>query len=86
MAGLFHRERTGEGQVVEASMLEPDPIRRMQQLAEAEGILLEDQPVVPLFFYVSRRVVKPWVKGWDNSLLDYHPTRHMYIDASSDGV
>jgi hypothetical protein len=35
---------------------------------------------------VSRRVVKPWVKGWDNSLLDYHPTRHMYIDASSDGV
>ncbi|MGD2032619.1 MAG: peptide ABC transporter substrate-binding protein, partial [Gammaproteobacteria bacterium] len=73
-------------ELVEASMLEPDPIRRMQQLAEAEGILLEDQPVVPLFFYVSRRVVKPWVKGWDNSLLDYHPTRHMYIDASSDGV
>jgi oligopeptide transport system substrate-binding protein len=73
-------------ELVEASMLEPDPIRRMQQLAEAESILLEDQPVVPLFFYVSRRVVKPWVKGWDNSLLDYHPTRHMYIDASSDGV
>ncbi len=73
-------------ELVEASMLEPDPIRRMQQLAKAEGILLEDQPVVPLFFYVSRRVVKPWVKGWDDSLLDYHPTRHMYIEAPADGV
>jgi oligopeptide transport system substrate-binding protein len=73
-------------ELVEASMLEPDPIRRMQQLAEAESILLKDQPVVPLFFYVSRRVVKPWVKGWDDSLLDYHPTRHMYIEASSDGL
>jgi oligopeptide transport system substrate-binding protein len=73
-------------ELVESSMLEPDPIRRMQQLAEAESILLKDQPVVPLFFYVSRRVVKPWVKGWDDSLLDYHPTRHMYIEASSDGL
>jgi oligopeptide transport system substrate-binding protein len=73
-------------ELVEASMLETDPIRRMQQLAEAEGILLEDQPVVPLFFYVSRRVVKHWVKGWDDSLLDYHPTRHMYIEAPSDGI
>ena len=61
-------------------------VHRLGQRQKVQAILLEDQPVVPLFFYVSRRVVKSWVKGWDNSLLDYHPTRHMYIDASSDGV
>lgn len=68
--------------LVDGSMVELDPRARMHQLEEAERILLRDQPVIPLFFYVSRRLVKPWVKGWDDSLLDYHPTRHMYIDAS----
>lgn len=68
--------------LVDGSMVERDPEERMLQLQEAERILLEDQAVIPLFFYVSRRVVKPWVKGWDDSLLDYHPTRHIYIDAA----
>ena len=68
--------------LVDGSMVERDPEARMQQLQDAERLLLEDQAVIPLFFYVSRRVVKPWVKGWDDSLLDYHPTRHIYIDAA----
>jgi len=67
--------------LVEESMVEPDPLVRMKMLQEAERVLLEDQPVIPLFFYVSRRLVKPWVKGWENSLLDYHPTRYMYVEA-----
>ena len=67
--------------LVEESMVEPDPMVRMKMLQEAERVLLEDQPVIPLFFYVSRRLVKPWVKGWENSLLDYHPTRYMYVEA-----
>lgn len=72
-------------ELIQASMVEPDPHRRIRQLEEAERILLEDQPVIPLFFYVSRRLVKPWVKGWEDSLLDYHPTRHMYIESSARG-
>ncbi len=68
--------------LVDGSMVELDPQARMQQLQDAESVLLRDQPVIPLFFYVSRRLVKPWVRGWDDSLLDYHPTRHMYIDPS----
>jgi oligopeptide transport system substrate-binding protein len=66
--------------LIEDSMVEPDPVKRMQMLKQAETILLDDQPVLPLFFYVQRRMVKPWVRGWDDSVLDYHPTRHMYID------
>jgi oligopeptide transport system substrate-binding protein len=72
----------GYDALVDGSMVELDPQARMRQLQDAERILLRDQPVIPLFFYVSRRLVKPWVKGWDDSLLDYHPTRHMYIDPS----
>jgi oligopeptide transport system substrate-binding protein len=71
--------------LLESSMVDPDPENRMRTLEEAERVLLEDQPVIPLFFYVSRRVVKPWVKGWEDSLLDYHPTRHMYIEKAESG-
>lgn len=71
--------------LLESSMVEPDPENRMRTLQEAERVLLEDQPVIPLFFYVSRRVVKPWVKGWEDNALDYHPTRYMYIEESKPG-
>ena len=62
-----------------ASATEADPATRLRLLAEAERSMLEDQPVIPLFFYVSRKMVKPWLQGWQPNLLDYHPTRHMFI-------
>jgi len=71
--------------LLESSMVEPDPENRMRTLQEAERVLLEDQPVIPLFFYVSRRVVKPWVKGWEDNALDYHPTRYMSIEDAESG-
>jgi oligopeptide transport system substrate-binding protein len=67
--------------LLEASMKERDPDRRRAQLEEAERILLADQPLMPIYFYVNRRVVKPWVKGWQPNLLDLHPTRHFRLEA-----
>ena len=43
---------------------EPELERRLALLAEAEALMLEQQPVMPIYFYVSRRLVKPWVRGW----------------------
>ncbi|MGB5591332.1 MAG: peptide ABC transporter substrate-binding protein [Gammaproteobacteria bacterium] len=60
-----------------------DPERRMRLLSEAEALMLEQQPVIPLYFYVTRRLVKPWVKGWQGNVLDANPTRHFYIDDDS---
>ncbi len=66
--------------LIAASATEPDPATRLRMLADAERSMLEDQPIIPLFFYVSRKMVKPWVKGWQPNLLDYHPSRHIFID------
>lgn len=66
--------------LLEQAAAEPEPDRRKALLAEAEALMLEHQPVMPIYFYVSRRLVKPWVKGWRDNLLDNHATRHMYID------
>ena len=41
--------------------VEPDPARREQWMHEAEAKLLEDLPVIPIYFYVTKRLVSPRV-------------------------
>ncbi|MCK6370693.1 MAG: peptide ABC transporter substrate-binding protein [Gammaproteobacteria bacterium] len=41
-----------------------DPAARYAKLAEAEAMVLAEQPVVPVFFYVRRFLVKPHVSGF----------------------
>jgi oligopeptide transport system substrate-binding protein len=58
---------------------EADATARMELLAEAERILLADLPVLPLYFYVSKQLVRPWVAGFEPNLLDHHPSRHLRL-------
>ena len=55
--------------------------RRRLYLEEAERVLLSDHPVVPLFFYVSKHLVRPEVQGWEDNVLDYHYSQHLSLDA-----
>ncbi|MEE4639721.1 MAG: peptide ABC transporter substrate-binding protein [Wenzhouxiangella sp.] len=55
------------------------PSRRRNLMAEAERILLEDQVVLPVYVYVSKRLVDPRLGGWENNIMDHHLTRHMYL-------
>jgi oligopeptide transport system substrate-binding protein len=59
--------------------------RRLALLAEAEQLLLEEQPIIPLYFDVRRRLVKPEVRGWEPNPMDLHPSRHFYIAAAQAG-
>ena len=56
---------------------EPDLSRRNAVLAQAETRLLAGQPVVPLYFYESKHLVKPWVEGFVANPLDHHASRYM---------
>jgi ABC-type oligopeptide transport system substrate-binding subunit len=56
-----------------------DPGRRRLYLEEAERVLLEDHPVIPLYFYVSKHMVDPRVRGWGDNVLDYHYSQHLSI-------
>jgi oligopeptide transport system substrate-binding protein len=90
-AGLFDSE-TGASdtgwrnanydELLQASMLTHSTRRRLALLAEAEALLLEEQPIIPLYFPVTRRLVKPRVKGWVPNPMDVHPSRHFYIVAA----
>jgi oligopeptide transport system substrate-binding protein len=41
----------------------PDAIRRRASLETSERTMLEDYPVIPLYFFVSKRLVKPYIIG-----------------------
>ena len=55
---------------------------RRVYLEEAERDLLADHPVIPLYFYVSKHLVSPDVRGWEDNVLDYHYSQHLSLDAA----
>ncbi len=65
---------------------ETEPGARAQTLAEAERLLLREEPVVPLLFYESKNLVSKRVKGWRDNLLDRHLARYLAIEPANRGV
>ncbi len=54
---------------------------RATLMREAEEILLNDYPIAPLYFYVSKHMVKPYVTGFEDNVLDRHPSKYLAIEA-----
>lgn len=62
---------------------EPDPVKRGEMLNRAEQMMLDDAPMVPIYNAVSRNLVAPYVKGWDDALTNNHRTRWISIDVEA---
>lgn len=58
----------------------PDPAARAQQLQRAETIMLNAAPVVPIYFNTHVFLLHPAVKGWNSTLLDHHPYKHVWLE------
>jgi oligopeptide transport system substrate-binding protein len=52
--------------------------RRNRMMYEAERVLLLDNPIIPIFTYVTKRLVDRHLRGWQNNVMDHHHSRHMY--------
>jgi oligopeptide transport system substrate-binding protein len=59
---------------------EGDPQKRMGMLREAEQILLDESPILPIYWRVSKNLVKPHVQGWFLNAQDTHPLNLIWID------
>ncbi|TWT74996.1 peptide ABC transporter substrate-binding protein [Allorhodopirellula solitaria] len=65
--------------LLQEAAAESDPGKRMQLLADAEAIWIEEMPVIPLYFYVSVNMVKPRIEGFFPSPQDLHPLHLLRI-------
>lgn len=61
---------------------EVDPQKRLNMLAEAEQMMLDAQPIIPIYFYSGVKLIKPFIKGWYDNPLDQHPLKFISIDES----
>lgn len=53
--------------------------RRERLMFEAERVLMSDHVIIPVFTYVTKRLVNPRLKGWQNNVMDHHPSRFMFM-------
>jgi oligopeptide transport system substrate-binding protein len=61
-----------------AAATAPSPEERMKKLSEAEGMgVARDLCVVPLLYYGFHTVVSTKIKGWEDNVMDVHPTRFL---------
>ncbi len=63
-----HWDNEEFAKVVEKAQKISDPNQRKQLYHRAEEILTEEEvAIVPIYFENSQFLVKPWVKGWENT-------------------
>ena len=58
-----------------------DPANRRRILEDAEKMMLSDYPILPIYFFSSKRLVKPYVKGAQANPLNRLYSKHLIIDS-----
>lgn len=58
---------------------EADNQTRYALFRQAEELLNRDVVFIPLFYYATRHLIKPYVRGWQLNVLDRNPSRYMFI-------
>ena len=67
--------------LVTRAAAETDAGRREALLEEAERVALRDHPLVPLYFYVNKHLVKPEVLGWYDNVMNVVYSRDLALSA-----
>ena len=67
---LPHYSNPGYDALLRRAALQQAPIARRALLEEAERVMLADHPLIPLYFYVNKHLVKPEVVGWYDNVMN----------------
>ncbi len=60
-----------------------DADARREIFQRAEAILMEEMPVLPLYFYTRVYLIQPSVKGWSPNLIARHMPQFLYLDGAA---
>jgi oligopeptide transport system substrate-binding protein len=58
---------------------EVGPARRRELLQQAESVMLKDHPLLPIYFYVNKHLVKPEVQGWYDNVMNVVYSRDLSL-------
>jgi oligopeptide transport system substrate-binding protein len=64
--------------LIDTARIEPNPDKRILLLQKSEEVLLDDYPIIPVYFYVARRLVKPYLGGAAITPLNHTYSKHLY--------
>ncbi len=56
---------------------------RYQYFQEAESILIEEAPIIPIYTYTARHLVSDSLKGLEPNILDYQPYKYQRLEATT---
>ncbi|MGO8973345.1 MAG: peptide ABC transporter substrate-binding protein [Steroidobacteraceae bacterium] len=65
--------------LLDSAAANADPMQRRHTLEAAERLVLADYPVIPLYHFVSKRLVKPYVSGVHPNPLNGVPSKALSI-------
>ncbi len=65
--------------LVAAAQASTDPDERARLHADAERRLIAAHVILPMYHYTSRHLVSERVLGWQDNLIDRHPTRFLRL-------
>jgi oligopeptide transport system substrate-binding protein len=57
-----------------------DQQARFKLYDKAEAILLEEMPIIPIYWYNRNYLIDPSVKGWTPNILDRHDYSQIYLE------
>jgi oligopeptide transport system substrate-binding protein len=65
--------------LLRSAALQQGPLPRGALLEEAERVMLADHPLLPLYFYVNKHLVKPEVLGWYDNVMNVVYSRDLAL-------
>jgi oligopeptide transport system substrate-binding protein len=65
--------------LIEAAKRESDKEKRYALFRQAEELLDKEVVFIPLFYYATKHLIKPYVRGWELNAIDRNPSKYMYI-------
>lgn len=75
---FYHYQNKNYDKIVESISKESELQCKNLLIEQAENILLQDMPVIPLYYYVSRHLVSQDLMGYSNNVADRHLSKYLY--------
>jgi oligopeptide transport system substrate-binding protein len=67
---LPHYASAAYDALLDSASHQTDIVERRALLEQAERTMLADHPLIPLYFYVNKHLVKPELRGWYDNVMD----------------